>query len=184
MSAGPAELARAVIGFWCDELSPELHWKKDPVVDRHIAMRFGTLRKTVLDSRAAGWRETPETLAAAIILTDQFSRNIFRGSAKAYEADALALELAKLALERGWVGKVEPALRPFLLMPLMHSEKIADQDRSVDEFRKLGAENNVRFAILHHDQLKRFGRFPGRNAALGRRTTEAEQAALDAGAAF
>ncbi len=184
MSGSAADLARSVISFWCDDLSPEQHWKKDPAMDRHIAERFGALREEVLKRRAAGWRETPETLAAAIILTDQFSRNIFRGSAKAFEADALALELSRLALERGWVDKVEPAIRPFVLMPLMHSENIEDQARSVAEFGKLGAENNIRFAILHHDQIERFGRFPGRNAALGRRTTPEERAALDAGAAF
>ena len=75
-------------------------------MDRHIAKRFGRIREEVLRTKAAGWRDTPETLAAAIILLDQFSRNMFRGSAKAFEADSLALELCKLALERGWVDKV------------------------------------------------------------------------------
>ena len=80
----PGDLARAVIRFWCEELSPDQHWKKDPAVDRHIAERFGRIRDEVLASKAAGWRDDPDTLAAAIILLDQFSRNIFRGSARAH----------------------------------------------------------------------------------------------------
>ena len=79
VSGSPADLARAVIQFWCEELSPEQHWKKDPALDRHIAERFGKVREEVLRTKAAGWRDTPETLAAAIILLDQFSRNMFRG---------------------------------------------------------------------------------------------------------
>jgi uncharacterized protein (DUF924 family) len=101
MTTSPSDLACAVIQFWCDELSPEQHWKKDPAIDRHIAERFGKIREQVLDSKAAGWRDSPETLAAAIILVDQFSRNMFRGSAKAFEADSLALDLCKEALAKG-----------------------------------------------------------------------------------
>ena len=93
MSGSPAGLARAVIQFWCDELTSEQHWKKDPAMDRHIAERFGKVRAEVLRTKAAGWRDSPETLAAAIILLDQFSRNMFRGKARAFEADPLALEL-------------------------------------------------------------------------------------------
>ena len=94
MSGSPAELGRAVIQFWCDELNPEQHWKKDPAMDRHIAEQFGKVREEVMRSNAQGWRDSPETLAAAIILLDQFSRNMFRGSPKAFEADSLALELS------------------------------------------------------------------------------------------
>ncbi len=102
MNASPADLSRAVIQFWCEELKAEHHWRKDEGVDRHIAERFAKVREEVLRTRAAGWRDAPETLAAAIILLDQFSRNMYRGSAKAFEADGLALELCKLALDKGW----------------------------------------------------------------------------------
>src|SRR5687768_7973451 len=161
MSDSPADLARAVIRFWCEELRPEQHWAKDPKLDRHIAERFGKMREEVLRTRAAGWRDTPETLAGAIILLDQFSRNMFRGSAKAFEADSVALELAKLALERCWVDKVQKPLPSFVLMPLQHSENMEDQERSVAEFRDRDPLN-YKFALLHRDQIKRFGRFPGR----------------------
>ena len=142
------------------------------------------MRTSVLRSGAREWRDTPDHLLAAIILLDQFSRNIHRGSAKAFAGDALALELTNLALDRRWDKAMRPARRQFLLMPLMHSEKLADQQRSVAEFERLGDDYVLNYARLHLEQVKRFGRFPGRNAALGRRTTEAEQEALDAGAAF
>jgi uncharacterized protein (DUF924 family) len=183
VSGNPAELARAVIQFWCDELSPEQHWRKDPVVDRHIAERFGKVREQVLATKAAGWRDTPETLAAAIILLDQFSRNMFRGTARAFEADPLALELCKLALERGWVDEVPTPLPSFILMPLQHSEKVEDQERSVIEFQKCDPLN-YRYAILHREQIKRFGRFPGRNRALGRVSTPEEREVIELGETF
>ncbi|HEY0628102.1 MAG TPA: DUF924 family protein, partial [Sphingomicrobium sp.] len=165
MTSSPADLARAIIQFWCDELQPEQHWKKDPAMDRHIAERFGKVREEVLRTRAEGWRDTPETLAAAIILLDQFSRNMFRGSAKAFEADPLALELSKEALAKDWVDKVKKPLPSFMLMPLQHSENLEDQERSVAEFQ--GRDPlNYKYALLHRDQIKRFGRFPGRNQAL------------------
>ena len=152
-------------------------------MDQHIAERFGKLREEVLRAKAAGWRDDPETLAAAIILLDQFSRNIFRGSAKAFEADALALELCKEALAKGWVDKVRKPLPSFILMPLQHSENMADQERAVAEFQ--GRDPlNYKYALLHRDQIKRFGRFPGRNQALGRVSTPEEREALKAGAAF
>ena len=183
MNAGPAELARAVIQFWCDELTAEQHWQKDPAMDRHIAQRFGKVREQVLATRAAGWRDDPETLAAAIILLDQFSRNMFRGSAKAFEADGLALELCKEALDKGWVDKVRKPLPSFMLMPLQHSEQLEDQERSVAEFRERDPLN-YKYAILHRDQIKRFGRFPGRNQALGRVSTPEEREMIARGETF
>lgn len=183
MRGGPADFARAVIQFWCEELTEEQHFKRDLSVDRHIAERFGKVREEVLRTRAAGWRDTPETLVAAIIVLDQFSRNMFRGKAKAFEADGLALELCKEALAKGWVDAVPKPLPSFMLMPLQHSEKMEDQERSVAEFRERDPQN-YRYAILHRDQIKRFGRFPGRNRALGRVSTPEEREALEAGAAF
>jgi uncharacterized protein (DUF924 family) len=183
MIASPSELARAVIQFWCDELSPEQHWKKDPAVDRHIAERFGKVREEVLRTRAAGWRDTPETMAAAMILLDQFSRNMFRGTAKAFEADSLALELCREAMGKGWIDKVKKPLPSFMLMPLQHSENIDDQERAVAEFQ--GRDPlNYKYALLHLDQIRRFGRFPGRNQALGRVSTPEEREAIERGETF
>ena len=179
----PADFARAIIHFWSDELNEEQHFREDASVDRHIAERFGKVREEVLRTRAASWRDTPETLAAAIILLDQFSRNMFRGKARAFEADGLALELCKEALDKGWVDKLPKPLPSFVLMPLQHSESLADQERSVAEFRERDPQN-YRFAILHRDQIKRFGRFPGRNRALGRVSTSEEREVIERGEMF
>ena len=182
-AASPADAAPAILAFWFDELSEAQHWAKDPALDRLIAARFGKVRDAVLATAAKAWRDTPDHLLAAIVLLDQFSRNIHRGTARAFEGDRLALELAKLALDRDWVDRVAPDRVEFFLTPLMHCENLADQQRSVEEFRQRG-HPHMEYAIHHRDQIAKFGRFPGRNAALGRRTTAEEQEALDAGAAF
>lgn len=183
MSA-PEEAARAVLAFWFDEVGRDRWFAKDPALDREIERRFGKLRADVVASRAAGWRTSVPTMTAAILLTDQFSRNIHRGRRRAFETDALALDMALEALDKGWSHSAPEDWRAFLLMPLMHSEESEVQERSVAEFRKLGNPLNLDFAIQHHDQIARFGRFPGRNQALGRVSTPEERAALEAGAAF
>jgi uncharacterized protein (DUF924 family) len=183
MTASPSDLAHAIIHFWCDELTEEQHFKKDPSVDRHIAQRFGKVREQVLRTKAAGWRDSPETMAAAIILLDQFSRNMFRGRAKAFEADSLALELCKEAMARGWVDRLPKPLPTFFLMPLQHSENLEDQERSVAEFQNRDPLN-YKYALLHRDQIKRFGRFPGRNQALGRVSSPEEREAIERGETF
>ena len=180
----PSAAAPAVLQFWFDEVGPDRWFAKSPELDIECRRRFSNWRDAVLASGAKAWRDTPDHLLAAIILLDQVSRNIHRGSAKAFDGDALALELTGIALDRGWDEEMPPERRQFLLMPLQHSELLADQQRSLIEFERLGLDEQSRYARLHHDQIERFGRFPGRNTALGRRTTEAEQRALDAGAAF
>lgn len=182
--SNPADLAQAVLRFWFEEVGKERWFAKDETLDREIARRFGDMRKRVLATRAAGWRDSVETMMAAIILLDQFSRNMFRGSAKAFEADPLALELALESLSRGWSHTAPTDWGIFLLMPLMHSEEPSVQERSVEEFRRLGNPNNLEFALKHREQITRFGRFPGRNKALGRVSTSEERDALQAGAAF
>ncbi|MDQ3078961.1 MAG: DUF924 domain-containing protein [Pseudomonadota bacterium] len=180
----PADAAPAVLDFWFHEVGRERWFAKSDLLDERIRTRFGALRREVLAAGAEGWRSTPLHLLAAIIVLDQFGRNLHRGSAKAFAADPTALELTMLALERGWDASMTPDQRQFLLMPLMHSERLRDQDRSMIEFERLGDTGVTSFAKRHHDQIVRFGRFPGRNAALGRRTTDEEQDALDNGAAF
>jgi uncharacterized protein (DUF924 family) len=172
-----------VLAVWFGEVGRDRWFAKSDVLDA-ACRRFAALREDVIATHAEAWRDTPEHLLAAIILVDQLSRNLHRGSAKAFIADPLALELALLGLDRGWDAGMTPDQRQFLLMPLMHSEELRIQDRSLVEFTRLGDANALDFARRHHDQIARFGRFPGRNAALGRRTTPEEQDALDQGAAF
>lgn len=179
-----AELAPAVIRFWFDEVGENRWFAKDAALDREITRRFGPFRDALLSSKARGWRDEPGHLLAAIIMLDQFSRNIHRGSARAFEADELALAFSKLALERGWVHDAPYDWRQFFLMPLQHSERLEDQQRSVEEFRQAGNALGLRYALLHLDQIRRFGRFPGRNLALGRVSTPQELAVIERGETF
>ena len=180
----PADAAPAVLDFWFDEVGRERWFAKSDALDARIRARFAALHGDVLASRAKAWRDRPDHLLAAIIVLDQFSRNLHRGSAKAFAADPIALALTGLALERNWDSAMTPERRQFVLLPLMHSERLADQQRAMIEYAKLGDSEVFNFAKLHHDQIARFARFPGRNAALGRRTTPEEQDALEGGAAF
>ena len=180
----PADAAPAVLDFWFGEVGRDRWFAKSDALDERIRMRFAGLHRNVVASEARAWRDTPEHVLAAVIVIDQFSRNLHRGSARAFAADPIALALTGMALERGWDAAMPAERRQFLLMPLMHSETMADQERAMIEFERLGDPEVLDFARRHREQIARFGRFPGRNAALGRRTTAAEQDALENGAAF
>lgn len=172
--------ARDVLDFWFG-LPKERQFARDDALDAEIAARFGALRDEVKARDAAGWREHPLALLAAVVLLDQFSRNLHRGTAEAFAADPLARELTETAIARGWDREMTAAQRVFLYMPLMHGEDAAIQARSVAMFEALGEEENLAFARDHAAVFARFGRFPSRNAALGRESTAEEQAYLDEG---
>lgn len=172
------DAADEVLDFWFREVGAEGWYAKDSAVDRACAERFGALRDDVLANDALGWRGEPETMLAAIILLDQFSRNIHRGSAKAFEADALAESLSREAIAKGWVGEFPPDHAQFLLLPLEHAEHADAQALSVAEFEKLGLAEQLDYAREHRAVFEKFGRFPGRNAALGRESTPEEAAYL------
>jgi len=167
--------ARDELSFWFDELSDPERFAKSPELDRQIAKRFGALRDQVIASHAAAWRDAPDTLLAAIILIDQFSRNLFRGEAEAFTHDALAQHLTLRALERGWDVGMTTDQRQFLYMPLMHAEDHALQRLSVRKFTELDAAQPLDFARRHAEVIEQFGRFPSRNAALGRESTPRER---------
>lgn len=163
-----------MLGFWF-ALTPEQHFAKSERLDAEIAARFGILRNEVLTSEAAGWRDDPETLLAAIIVLDQFSRNIYRGKAEAFAADKLALGLTLEAIDKGWDGRMTVEQQQFLYMPLMHAEDADLQDLCIDKFEANGDKLSLAFAHQHAGAIIRFGRFPSRNAALGRESTELEK---------
>ena len=167
------EKAGEILGFWFG-LAPEKHFAKDSALDREIGERFGALRDEVLASGAARWGGAPDTLLAAIILLDQFSRNIHRGSAQAYAADPLALSLTLSAIKREWDERYTVDERAFLYIPLMHAESAAMQALSIEKYTALGLAEQLRFARDHAAVIARFGRYPSRNTALGRRSTAEE----------
>ncbi len=164
-----------MLDFWFEEVGPDRHFVKDEALDRTIAERFGALRDAVLADEAVGWRDDPDALLAAVIVLDQFSRNIHRGSAAAFAADPLALELALVGIARGDDRGWPPPERSFLYMPLMHSEDAGVARFSLRCFEALGNANNLTFARDHAAVIARYGRYPSRNAALGRASTEAER---------
>ena len=171
------EAAETVIAFWLGEVPAEKRFVRDSDIDRICRERFGATRAAVVDAHGTGWRAEPRTLLAAIILIDQFSRNIFRGSPDAYAADPLARALAGEGIAHGWGTGMTAEQRQFLHMPLMHSERMDDQVRSLALYRADGGLP-YDFARLHAGQVARFGRFPQRNDVLGRESTAAERAFL------
>ena len=166
--------AGQVLAFWFDALLPEQWFLKSDGLDREIADLFGDLRNRVLASDAAGWDEDPETLLAAVILLDQFSRNIHRGRAEAFAGDRLAQHLARLAVKRHWDQRLSKEQRQFLYLPFEHAEDAELQAISLERFAALEDEVLLAYARDHAAVFQRFGRFPARNEALGRISTPDE----------
>lgn len=172
--------AREVVDFWRDA-GPERWFGKDETFDDMCEMAFEHAMDDAAAGKGAAWMDSAEGALALVLLLDQMPRNIHRGSAKAFAYDAHARRYAAEAVDRGYDAEVEPALRMFFYLPFEHSEDIADQERSVELHRNLDGEDAGKWAVLHKDIIERFGRFPHRNAVLGRKTTPEEQAWLDAG---
>jgi uncharacterized protein (DUF924 family) len=173
--------AQEVLDYW-KSIGPKGWWRRDEAVDAEIRRRFGETHKLAAAGKLDDWRQDPESCLALVIVLDQFSRNMFRADARAFAADKLAREVGDHALHQGFDDRTEPDLRSFFFMPFMHSEEIADQDRCVRLFHAEGGGGDaLKYAILHRDIIRRFGRFPHRNAALGRAPTAAETAFLAAG---
>ena len=169
-----------VINFWT-EAGPDKWYKKDAEFDRSIAERFGKVHRAAADGARDAWKKTPEGALALLLLLDQFSRNLFRGSAETYTQDPKAREIAREALAKGFDKKVGPPLQQFFYLPFMHSEELADHQRCVALAHALGNPETLKYARHHEDIVRRFGRFPHRNALLGRHTSPAEQAFLESG---
>jgi uncharacterized protein (DUF924 family) len=168
-----------VLAFW-REAGPSRWFRKDEVFDTQFRERFLHSHQAAVSGDFASWAGSASGALALLILLDQFPRNSFRGSPRMFESDEMAREVAREAIARGFDMQVEPQLRNFLYLPFMHSESLPDQDRAVELTRTLG-DDPYRFAVLHRDIIFRFGRFPHRNAVLGRATTPDEQKFLDEG---
>jgi uncharacterized protein (DUF924 family) len=170
--------ADELLGFWFG-LAPEQVWKADPKLDEAIRQRFLELWEAQRQRPAADFLTSARTALAAVILFDQLPRNMFRGHADSFATDHLALTIATAAIDQGCDLGMSEAQRGFLYMPFQHSEDIEDQRRSLVLFTALGNDYQLGFAKKHHDVIERFGRFPHRNATLGRAPRPEEIAAGD-----
>ena len=171
--------AADVVDFW-RVAGAEKWFGKDAAFDADFRDRFMAAHEAAASGALDSWAETADGALALMILLDQFPRNAFRGTARMFATDAKALVLADAAIGAGLDAEVEPALRAFLYLPFEHSEALADQDRALALFRPLGADL-LHWAEVHHDIIVRFGRFPHRNAVLGRSSTVEELAFLESG---
>jgi uncharacterized protein (DUF924 family) len=181
LAAARRRWAAELLHFWFHTLRPGDWFRTNPGVDAELGRRFGR-EWAVLRRRPAGeFLGDPLTARAAVLLFDQVPRNINRGSAQAFASDRLARAVAKGILSRGWDRGLSPAGRQFVALPLMHSEAIADQRLSLVLFARLGRRHGFPFARSHYLMIARFGRFPHRNGALGRRSSAAERRAVEQG---
>jgi uncharacterized protein (DUF924 family) len=167
-----------ILRFWFETLKPKDWYRKNPSIDAEIRTRFGGVYAALENGVPESWLTTPEGWLAAIIVLDQFPRNMFRDDPRAFATDAQALALAKRAIAEGIDMQLSPEQRAFIYLPFQHVEDAADQARSVELFTALGNPNNLDFALRHKAVIDRFGRFPHRNAILGRASTEEEAAFL------
>jgi uncharacterized protein (DUF924 family) len=172
--------ATKVIHFW-RESGPDRWFTVNEAFDLAIRTRFLATHEAAARVELVAWEGHAEGALALLILLDQFPRNMFRGSAHAFATDPLARWIANRALARGFDRSVDPTMRQFFYLPFMHSEDLADQDRSLQLYEALGEVEQLKYAVIHRDIIVRFGRFPHRNGVLGRVTTPAEQSFLDGG---
>ena len=169
-----------ILSFWRNA-GEKRWWTKDDAFDAEIRAKFLDLWSEAAAGRLAHWQQSDDGALALVIVLDQFPRNLFRNDPRTYASDALAQDVATRAVTNGVDARVSEDLRGFLYMPFMHSEHLADQERCVALFGRLGQEENAKYAVHHADIIRRFGRFPHRNRMLGRTTTVDEQAFLDSG---
>ncbi|MEM7289337.1 MAG: DUF924 family protein [Pseudomonadota bacterium] len=170
-----------ILDFWTS-VGSDGWWTRNDDLDREIIERFSELHSQAIDGKLDTWLKTGDGALAVIIVLDQFSRNMFRGSSRAFAQDAQALSIAKTAIASNLDEDARPDLKVFFYLPYEHSETIADQELSVKLQHSIGDEPEaMKAALQHREIIQRFGRFPHRNTVLGRHTTPAEQAYLDGG---
>ena len=169
-----------IVSFW-REAGPKAWFKKDDAFDAEIRRRFLGIHEAAAEGLLTDWEANAEASLALLILLDQFPRNMFRGQARMFACDSLARALAAGAIVRGFDAQVAKELRSFFYLPFMHSEAMADQVRAVAFYKTINDADGLKWAEEHADIIRRFGRFPHRNAVLGRTSTPEEQVFLDAG---
>jgi uncharacterized protein (DUF924 family) len=167
-----------IIEFWFEEIEPATWWKRDEAFDALLLERFSDVHVRASRCELFRWREHPEGRLAEIIVLDQFSRNMFRGTAMAFSTDAMALTLAQEAIACAADQALTPVQRSFLYLPFMHSESLQIHEIAIELYHKNGIEENLDFELKHKAIIERFGRYPHRNEVLGRQSTAEEIAFL------
>ena len=168
-----------IVAFW-REAGRDRWFKKDAAFDDEIRRRFLATHETAAAGKLTDWEQSTEGALALLLLLDQFPRNMFRGEVRAFATDPLARAITSRAILNGFDGAF-PDLRTFFYVPFEHSENLADQERGIVLYKAAGDADGLKWAELHADIIRRFGRFPHRNAVLGRVATPEEQAFLDDG---
>lgn len=173
-----------VLDFWFSARI-KAHWflpNKD--IDDEIRSRYSVLYNDLVQGAWREWLDGPDAALAAILALDQFPRNLFRGQVRAYASDAFARSLANQAIAKAYDRHLVRERLPFMYLPFMHSESLADQDRSVQLFSEAGLDDNLKYALHHRDIVLRFGRFPHRNVIIGRQSRPEELEWLASDSAF
>lgn len=173
--------AAELLHFWFHELGRADWWGGSDLLDETIAKRFRPELEALFVCPPRTFLSDSQTALAAVLLFDQVPRNVFRGQPRAFAFDPLARAITRGALRRGFLTPLRPEQRQFLLMPLMHSEHVADHLLSLRLFARVNGGKNLSFARSHARMILRFGRYPHRNAVLGRKSTAAEKRAMEAG---
>jgi len=176
-----ADWAAALLDFWFNQVGEEGWYSHDPALDQHCIDRFAVLWSEKRTLPPESFLDRADDALAAVLLFDQLPRNMFRGQAQAFATDPIAREVARGAIALGYDIQIGGAGRLFFYMPFQHSEDLADQELSLTLFEGTGDARSLDFARQHHATIARFGRFPHRNAALGRTTLPAEAAAVAEG---
>jgi len=166
--------AETVLNFWFQEADPALWFKQDTQFDERIRTLFSDVNKLALEGHTSSWRQTSQGRLAEIIVLDQFSRNIYRGTPQAFAGDDLALNLAKEAVRLGEDQMLSPRQQAFLYLPYMHSESKKVHQEALRLFSQKGLEENLKYELMHKEIIDKFGRYPHRNAVLGRKSTPQE----------
>ncbi len=173
-----------VLSYWLDEIGPDGWYRGDEALDTEIREKFQPAWQAAMDGALSLWLTYPSGALSYIILTDQFSRNMFRNTSGAFSSDPLALAAAKMAIVKDWDLRIDEPARQFFYMPLMHSECLTDQDRCIRLMMTRmpeGGQKHLLHAKAHREVIRKFGRFPTRNEALSRNTQSGEQLYLDEG---
>jgi len=172
------------VAFWFSDAIKPLWFNSTPDFDRQLLEKYSNTVKAALNDELTDWLQTPDGCVALVILLDQLPLNMYRGKPESFSGESKSREVARHAIEKGFDQWLPDEQKAFLYMPFMHSEKLEDQDYSVELFQAAGLKHNLRYAIHHRDIVRRFGRFPHRNKILKRQSRDDELAYLASKEAF